>query len=85
MGGDHLSMVLRNIRNQAHRINIKDPSAIYEDLAHQLDSIPCKFEFEILIAPQGMLETMKEFEIKMKGINDRIITFNSVGSTSASV
>jgi len=71
VSGDHLSMVLRQFRDHAHRVQRNDPKSLSDDIKQKLDIYDKKFEIETLTAPRGFMDSLivkiRKFENLMEG------------------
>lgn len=65
---DHFSMTLRQIRDQAHRIQTQDHDTTADSLKHKLEIFNKKFDFEILISPKVLLEKFNKHIKDIKGM-----------------
>ena len=63
---DHFAMTLKQLANQAHRMQTQDPTATIDSLMHPLDIFEREFKVEMLIAPEGLIGKIKQIEWEMK-------------------
>ena len=64
---DHFAMTLKQLGNQAHRMQTQDPTATIDSLKHPLDIFEREFKVEMLIAPEGLIGKIKQIEWDKKG------------------